>query len=95
MDAVVINKGKRENIKIGSMFSILQPGPAVLVDDDAISYQEDASTFAQIGSPDTVIPAERVGELMILKVYEKVSIALVMRSTNLMSAHYKIQGIEF
>ena len=94
-DAVVINKGKRENIKIGSMFSILQSGPAILVDGDSIRYQKDANKFAQLGSPDLVLPAERLGELMVFKVYEKVSIALVMRSTNTMSARNKIQGIEF
>ncbi|WP_354622930.1 LysM peptidoglycan-binding domain-containing protein [Psychromonas sp. MME2] len=94
-DVVVINKGKRENIKIGSMFSILQSGPNVLVDKKAIEYQEDANAFGQMGAPDLVIPAERVGELMVFKVYEKVSIALIMRSTDIMGAKYKIQGLEF
>ena len=94
-DVVVINKGKRENIKIGSMFSILQSGPDILVDDDAIIYQEDANRFAKLGSPDLILPAKQVGELMVFKVYEKVSIALVMRSTDIMNAYNKVQGIEF
>ncbi|MCG6200718.1 LysM peptidoglycan-binding domain-containing protein [Psychromonas antarctica] len=94
-DVVVINKGKREKIQIGSMFSILQSGPGVLVNKNNIVYHDDADKFAQLSDSDLVIPAERVGELMVFKVYEKVSIALVMRSTNVMGAHYKIQGLEF
>ncbi|MFT6984766.1 MAG: hypothetical protein ACJAT7_000567 [Psychromonas sp.] len=94
-DVVVINKGKREKIKIGSMFSILQSGPGILIDSKKIIYHDDGTKFAQLSDADLVIPAERVGELMVFKVYEKVSIALVMRSTNTMGAHYKIQGLEF
>lgn len=94
-DVVVINKGKRENIQIGSMFSILQSGPGVLLNSKKIIYHEDSSKFAQLSDADLVIPAERVGELMVFKVYEKVSIALVMRSRKTIGAHYKIQGLAF
>ena len=94
-DIVVINKGQRNNIQIGSMFSILQSGPGVLVDKTRVVYQEDASHFSKIGSPDITIPAERVGELLVFKVYDKVSIAMVMRSSDVMGVNYKIQGLEF
>lgn len=94
-DIVVINKGQRENIQIGSMFSILQSGPGVLVNKNRIVYQDDASKFNQIGSPDIEIPAERVGELLVFKVYDKVSLAIIMRSSEVMGANYKIQGLEF
>ena len=94
-DSVVINKGKRDKVQIGSMFSILRSGPSVIVTDKKIEYQEDASRFDQRGDADIVIPAERIGELMIFKVYEKVSIALVMRSSDAMGSKYKIQGLEF
>lgn len=94
-DSVVINKGKRDNIQIGSMFSILRSGPGVIIADDKIEYLEDASRFKKMGSADIIIPAERIGELMVFKVYEKVSIGLVMRSTDAMGAKYKIQGLAF
>jgi hypothetical protein len=94
-DAVVISKGKRDNIQIGSMFSILRSGSGVLVSKKKIEYKEDASRFEQMGTADVVIPAERIGELMVFKVYEKVSIGLVMRSSDAMGAKYKIQGLEF
>ncbi|GLS90443.1 peptidoglycan-binding protein [Psychromonas marina] len=94
-DVVVIDKGSRENIQIGSLFSIMRSGPGVLVTKNKIEYQSDASSLDQVGSPDIIIPAERLGELMVFKVYEKVSIALVMRSTDAMGAKYKIKGLEF
>jgi len=94
-DIVVINKGRRDNIQIGSMFSILQSGPGILINKTRVVYQDDASRFSKIGSPDINIPAERVGELLVFKVYDKVSIAMVMRSTEVMAANYKIQGLEF
>lgn len=94
-DVVVINKGKREQIQVGSMFSILQSGPEILVSNESIVYQQDANKFKQFGDADAIIPDEQVGELMVFKVYEKVSIALVMRSTNFMGANYKIQGMDF
>lgn len=94
-DVVVIDKGKRDNIQIGSVFSILRSGPKLLVNEDRIIYQDDGNAFDKISDSDLVIPSERVGELMVFKVYEKVSIALVMRSKDVMSPKYKIQGLEF
>jgi len=94
-DIVVINKGQRENIQIGSMFAILQPGPGILVNKKRVVYQQDAPRFDQIGQPDLEIPAERIGELLIFKVYEKVSIAMVMRSTRVIGANNTIQGLAF
>lgn len=94
-DVVVIDKGSRDDMQIGSLFSIMRSGPGVLVNKNNIEYQSDANSLDQIGSPDIIIPAERLGELMIFKVYEKVSIALIMRSTDAMGAKYKIKGLEF
>ena len=94
-DIVVINKGHRDNIQIGSMFGIFRPGAGVLIADDKVIYQNDGSRMEQIGNPDLVLPAEQIGELMVFKVYEKVSVALVMRSSDAMSTRYIIQGLNF
>ena len=94
-DIVVINRGQRDNIQIGSMLSILRSGPGILIDKNRVVYQQDASTLDQIGSPDIKIPAERVGEILVFRVYDKVSIAIIMRSTEVISADNKIQGLEF
>ncbi|MDA7746629.1 LysM peptidoglycan-binding domain-containing protein [Psychromonas sp.] len=94
-DVVVIDKGARDNVQIGSMFSILRAGPDMLIDTDKIIYQEDGNAFEKAETADLVLPAQRVGELMVFKVYEKTSIAIVMRATDAMGAKYKIEGLEF
>ncbi|RBW44006.1 peptidoglycan-binding protein [Psychromonas sp. B3M02] len=93
-DVVVIDKGKMDGIQIGSMFSILRSGQAILVNDDVI-YQEDGDAFDQIGDPDITLPAERVGELMVFKVYENLSIAILMRGKDVIGSTYKIEGLSF
>jgi len=94
-DTVVIDRGLRDDVQIGSMFSILRSGPGVIVKKNKVEYIKDASRFDQLSEPDIVIPAERLGELMVFKVYEKVSIALIMRSTDAMGINYQIEGLEF
>lgn len=94
-DIVVINRGQRDNIQIGSLFSILQSGPGILINKTRVAYQEDTAKFSQIGNPDIQIPAEHVGELLVFKVYEKLSIAMIMRSTEVIAPNYKLQGLAF
>ena len=94
-DVVAIDKGKREGMNIGSMFSILRSGPGVIVKEKTIQYEADASALDKFNGPNIVIPAERLGELMVFKVYEKVSIGLIMRSRDAMGSTYKIEGLEF
>lgn len=94
-DTVVIDKGERDGVQIGSMFSILRSGPGVFVDKNKVIYEDDASTFQKLGMADIIIPAERLGELMVFKVYEKVSLGLVMRSSDAMGVNYQIEGLEF
>ncbi|WP_298939340.1 LysM domain-containing protein [uncultured Psychromonas sp.] len=94
-DIVVIDKGKQDDIQIGSMFSILRSGQALLVNNEEIIYQEDSNAFDQIGDADLQLPAERVGELMVFKVYENISIAILMRGRDVIGSTYKIEGLAF
>ncbi|WP_137297736.1 LysM peptidoglycan-binding domain-containing protein [Psychromonas sp. SP041] len=94
-DIVVIDKGKRDDIQIGSMFSILRSGQALLVDNKEIIYQEDSNVFDKIGEADLQLPPERVGELMVFKAYEHLSIAILMRGNDVIGSTYKIEGLTF
>jgi hypothetical protein len=98
-DTIVINKGQRDNITIGSMFAIMQSGPEVLIHQEdgseEVEYKANASRFDKQKDADIILPPKQVGELMVFKVYEKVSIGIVMRSTELIKTDNTIKGIEF
>ena len=65
-DVVVLNKGKRENIKIGNVLTIYKEGMVV---DDEISDQK------------IRLPAEKGGVMMVYRVFEKMSYALVLEAS--------------
>jgi len=94
-ELVVINKGLRDNIQIGSIFAVFRQGVEVMVAKDKINYYSYANRMQKTDKPDLLLPSEQIGELMVFKVYEKVSIALIMRSSDAMSARYTIQGLNF
>ena len=64
---VIINKGIRDNIKLGSLFSVLPSKPNRLTDNI-------------------------IGELMVIKRYEKVSVAVVLHAKQTIRVEDKIQG---
>ncbi|MEE2024462.1 LysM peptidoglycan-binding domain-containing protein [Alkalimonas mucilaginosa] len=81
-DIVIINRGASDQLKPGHMLDILRPSPAV-VDrgngqpvylEDASRYQRLASNF---GHEQMQMPRERVGHLMVFKVTERASYAIV------------------
>ena len=69
-DAVALNVGKREGVEVGQVFAVYNRGELI----------EDPVTEETVQ-----LPSERAGELMIFKVFDKVSYGLVMRATNVIS----------
>ena len=87
-DVVVLNLGEQHEIKVGNMLGIYQRSPTVVNDPDNPHYLEDASRFSkmmgEVMSTDEDIrndvvsmPREKVGELMVFKVFEKISYAFI------------------
>ena len=69
-DAVTINLGSREGLKTGHVFKIFTRGETIK---DPITKES------------VTLPAEDAGALMVFKTYDKVSYALVMTATNVLS----------
>lgn len=69
-DVVILNKGRREGLEVGHVMTVMQSGRMV---DDKFASEE-------MGS-DVTLPDEAGGELMVFRVFDKTSLALIMRAT--------------
>ena len=76
-DAIAVNVGARENVQVGNVFAISKRGETV----------KDPVTGEEVN-----LPAERAGEVMIFKVFDKVSYGLVMKATNVLAVGDHLQA---
>ncbi len=66
-DIVILNKGIRDQMEVGHVLTVMQSGRTI---ED--SYAEEKEIV--------VLPSEIAGELMIFRVFEKTSLAIIMRA---------------
>lgn len=80
-DIVVLNRGAKDAMKPGYMFTIYRQSPTVVDSDKGPVYLSDATKYQRMtgGVKGTVLtmPKERVGRLMVFKVAELTSFAIV------------------
>jgi LysM repeat protein len=80
-DIVVLNKGELADVKPGHMFSIYRQSPSVVDTKTGPVYSSDATEYQEftggIDGEALVMPREKVGELMVFKVSERTSFAIV------------------
>lgn len=92
-DTVIVNKGSREQLHPGDVFDIVRPGAEVV--DRGVNKVEytDINTTAQRDAKtgSTHLQSDAVGELMIVKVYEKTSLAIILKSSAMVTAGYEIR----
>lgn len=69
-NVVALNRGEREGLEAGQVFSIYRKGEEIV---DPVTRERAA------------LPSERSGLLMVFKTFEKVAYALIMQSTNIVS----------
>lgn len=81
-DIVIISLGKREGMQEGHVLQIYQAG-APIVDSVHPKRKRTASVH---------LPDRRVGQLMVYQTYEKLSVALVLEATEVVSLMDKIRG---
>lgn len=66
MSIVVINKGKRDGLQIGNVLAV---------------YQAGAHVFDKVSQTNAVLPDTRAGLAMVFEAYEKVSYAIILKTT--------------
>lgn len=83
-DIVVLNRGSLQELKAGHMLGIYRSSPTVVDSPDGPVYIEDASKlqkmFKNFGDTTITLPREKVGELMVFKVSERTSFAIVTKT---------------
>lgn len=77
MDVVVINKGKRDGLKVGHVLAIYKTGEIVRdpVNDESVK-----------------VPDVRAGLMMVIRVFDKVSYGLVMKATRALEVMDKVKN---
>ncbi|MEH6596647.1 MAG: LysM peptidoglycan-binding domain-containing protein [Colwellia polaris] len=82
-DVVMINKGQSQNLQVGDVLTVKRKSPAVVETDNGPQYTEDTSRWNKLSSnnlSDYDMPAEAIGQVMVFRVYDKVSMALILNS---------------
>lgn len=84
MDLVVLNRGEQD-LKPGHMLGIYRQSPTVVDGRNGPVYLEDATKLQKVmrdfGGETLSMPQEKVGELMVFKVSDKVSFAIVTHTS--------------
>lgn len=88
---VVINRGARDGTEVGHVFSMARTGPVVIPRAMPVSRSNEVnrakltSVYKELNSAENVkavrLPDERYGLLFVFRVFEKVSYALVLNTT--------------
>lgn len=83
LNVVMINLGGNHSVKQGDVFTIKRKSPGVTETRDGPVYTADASPWYGLinsGDSDYDMPEETIGEMMVFKVYDKVSMALILQT---------------
>ena len=81
LEVVMINRGSEHKVKQGDVLSINRQSPSVVETNDGPMYGSDVSRWYRLGDADYNMPEENLGKMMVFKVYNKVSMALVLTTT--------------
>ncbi len=80
-DVVMINQGNEQNVQAGDVLTVSRQSPAVVETNDGPQKVSDSSRWHRMLSSNTSdydMPTETIGQVMIFRVYDKVSMALIL-----------------
>ncbi|MCU4675878.1 LysM peptidoglycan-binding domain-containing protein [Catenovulum sp. 2E275] len=77
LEVVVINAGVNQLLETGNVLGIFRQSPSIAVKNGQPVYYEDAGYFTQLFSKEQTMPLEKVGDLVVFKVYQDASYALI------------------
>jgi len=80
LEVVMINRGLEHDVTVGDVFDIQRPSPAVIDTAKGAVYSVEASSWDSLTGSHYKMPEEHLGELMVFKVYQKASMALILNT---------------
>ncbi|MDX2319174.1 MAG: LysM domain-containing protein [Moritella sp.] len=96
-DVVIINRGWRDSVGAGDVFAVLKRGKTIIRDEQALNfnYDDQVNQYDKLFSDknELQLPDERIGEMMVFKVYDKVSLALITRSSQVIKLNDKVSNL--
>ena len=81
-DVVMINRGNSQAVQVGDVLIVNRKSPAVVETGNGPQYMKDTSQWNKLANDnsDYDMPTEVIGQVMVFKVYDKVSMALILHS---------------
>lgn len=83
LEVVFIDQGQEHGVKQGDVLSVNRQSPGVVETGEGPKYTKDASLWNRLASEsdsDYDMPAESVGRLMVFKVFDQLSMAIILNS---------------
>ncbi len=83
LEVVMINRGLAHAVKQGDVMSIKRTSPSIIETGSGPVYTKEASKWNRLGGSDNsdyVMPEEPIGKMMVFRVYDQVSMALVLKT---------------
>ncbi|WOH36481.1 LysM domain-containing protein [Thalassotalea fonticola] len=96
-EIVLLNKGANHQLNMGEVYAINRQSPDVIETADGPVYEEDASFWYRLTRPNDSdkrisMPMENIGHLMVFKVMEKTSYAIVLSTTKAVRIEDYVSG---
>ncbi len=79
-EVVMINRGIEHDVSIGDVMAIKRNSPAVVDTFSGPAYVAETSAWNKITGSDYNMPEEKLGELMVFKVYQQASMAIILNT---------------
>jgi hypothetical protein len=80
LEVVMINRGIEHNVTVGDVMAIKRTSPAVVDTGNGPVYSAETSRWNKMTGGDYIMPEESLGELMVFKVYQNASMALILHT---------------
>ncbi len=81
LEVIMINRGSEHQVQLGDVMAIQRKSPGVVETAEGPQYENEVSRWNKIGEADYDMPEEKIGRIMIFKLYDKTSMAIILTTS--------------